>query len=84
MERYFQPVQRNVQAEHQRPVPRRRVLSIQDQVLNCEVQLCLKFVESNYSYSSVENFAGVMRLCHPNSAVFSRLKISPDELSYLI
>ena len=62
----------------------RMAMSLDDRVTAAETLFVLKALESNYSYSSMEDWKEILSKADPKSDVFSKIKLGRDKVSYIV
>ena len=60
----------------------RMAMSLDDRVTAAETLFVLKALESNYSYSSMEDWKEILSKADPKSDVFSKIKLGRNKVSY--
>lgn len=65
------------------PSPR-SAMTLTDQVTKAEIIWALKAVDSNYSYSSCDDFVPIMQRLDPSSVVFQKMSLGRNKTSYII
>ena len=58
------------------------IWTLSDKVVKAEVQMLLKAVESQYTYSSLDNIVPVLKRMDPDSKIFEKMKLHEDKASY--
>ena len=59
-------------------------LSLSDRVTAAETLLVLKAVESNYSYSSMNDWKDILSKADPKSDIFPKIQLSDRKVSYIV
>jgi hypothetical protein len=62
----------------------RSAMTLTDQVTKAEIIWALKAVDSNYSYSSCDDFVPIMQRLDPSSVVFQKMSLGRNKTSYII
>ena len=78
------PLSSGIDETHASTKESQRYGCLADRIVAAEARLCMKAVESNYSYSSFVNFCEVLRLCDPESTVFANMKMHENKVAYNI
>ena len=76
-------VSRRKVAKHD-SVPRPNLLTLNDRVDYAETRLCLKMVESNWSFKSLENMQQVLISMDPASEILSKINVNRLKMSAMV
>ena len=76
---FFKPVQKSISI----PVPEVR-MNLENKAIRAEIKIALKAVDSDWSYSSLDDICDVLMDIAPDSIILQKMKMKRSKLSYVI